>query len=106
MVDAPVTVAAPAATPAAKPKQILASGVKPIWCPGCGDFGVQAGINKALQDLGIEKHNVVIVSGIGCSSSMPHPFSTYGVHSLHGRLLHVAAGLKLANDDLTVIGAG
>jgi 2-oxoglutarate ferredoxin oxidoreductase subunit beta len=72
----------------------------------CGDFSVQAGITKALSDLGIEKHNVVLVSGIGCSSSMPHPFSTYGVHSLHGRLLPVAAGLKLANDDLTVIGAG
>jgi 2-oxoglutarate ferredoxin oxidoreductase subunit beta len=72
----------------------------------CGDFGVQAGINKALTDLGIEKHNVVIVSGIGCSSSMPHPFSTFGIHSLHGRLLPVAAGVKLANDDLTVIGTG
>jgi 2-oxoglutarate ferredoxin oxidoreductase subunit beta len=80
--------------------------VKPIWCPGCGDFGVQAGINKALSDLGIPKENAVIVSGIGCSSSMPHPFATYGVHSLHGRLLPVAAGVKLANDDLTVIGAG
>jgi 2-oxoglutarate/2-oxoacid ferredoxin oxidoreductase subunit beta len=87
-------------------KQILTSGVKPIWCGGCGDWGVFAGINKALTDLGIEKHNVVIVSGIGCSSSMPHPFSTFGVHSLHGRLLPVAAGVKLANDDLTVIGAG
>lgn len=90
----------------AKPKQVLTSGVKQIWCPGCGDWGVQAGIMKALGDLGIAKENAVIVSGIGCSSSMPHPFSTYGVHSLHGRLLPVAAGVKLANDDLTVIGAG
>ncbi len=89
-----------------KPRQVLTSGVKPIWCPGCGDYGVQAGINKALADLGIARENAVIVSGIGCSSSMPHPFSTYGVHSLHGRLLPVAAGIKLANDDLTVIGAG
>ncbi len=95
-----------AADTAAKPKQSLVSGVKPIWCPGCGDFGVQAGLMKALQELGIAKENVVIVSGIGCSSSMPHPFSTYGVHSLHGRLLPVAAGIKLANDDLTVIGTG
>ncbi len=87
-------------------KQVLTSGVKPIWCPGCGDYSVQAGIMKALTDLGIERENVLIVSGIGCSSSMPHPFSTFGVHSLHGRLLPVAAGAKLANDELTVIGAG
>ncbi len=90
----------------AKPKQNLMSGVKGIWCPGCGDWSVQAGIVKALQELGIEKDHVVIVSGIGCSSAMPHPFSTYGIHSLHGRLLPVAVGVKLANDDLTVIGTG
>ncbi len=94
------------ANPAAKPRQVFTSGVKPIFCPGCGDFGVLAGLQKALQELGIEKERVVIVSGIGCSSSMPHPFSTYGVHSLHGRLLPVAAGVKLANNDLTVIGTG
>ncbi|MDE1860616.1 MAG: 2-oxoacid ferredoxin oxidoreductase [Candidatus Micrarchaeota archaeon] len=87
-------------------KQVLTSGIKPIWCAGCGDFGVQAALVKALTDLGIDRSNVVLVSGIGCSSAMPHPFSTYGVHSLHGRLLPVASGLKLANDDLTVIGTG
>ncbi|MHB1830351.1 MAG: thiamine pyrophosphate-dependent enzyme [Candidatus Micrarchaeaceae archaeon] len=72
----------------------------------CGDFSVEAGLMKAVNDLGIEKEKIVIVSGIGCSSSMPHPFSTYGIHSLHGRLLPVANGVKLANDDLTVIGTG
>lgn len=98
----------PPATPITetKVKQNLASGVKPIWCPGCGDFGVYAAITKALTELGIEKQNVVIVSGIGCSSSMPQPFSTYGIHSLHGRLLPVASGAKLANHGLTVIGTG
>jgi len=85
-------------------KQVYTSGVKPVWCPGCGDYGVQAGILKALTDLGIDKSKVVLVSGIGCSSAMPHVFSTYGIHSLHGRVLPVATGVKLANDDLTVIG--
>jgi 2-oxoglutarate ferredoxin oxidoreductase subunit beta len=89
-----------------KPKQTYNSSIKPIWCPGCGDFGVQAAIIKALTELQIERNNVVIVSGIGCSSAMPHSFSTYGVHSLHGRLLPVAAGIKLANHELTVIGTG
>jgi 2-oxoglutarate/2-oxoacid ferredoxin oxidoreductase subunit beta len=87
-------------------KQVLTSGIKPIWCPGCGDFGVNAALTKALTDLDINKSNVVIVSGIGCSSAMPHSYSTYGVHSLHGRLLPVASGLKLANTDLTIIGTG
>ncbi len=89
-----------------KPKQNYASGIKPIWCPGCGDHAIKAGILKAMQDLGLEKSKVVLVSGIGCSSSMPHQFSTYGIHSLHGRLLPVAAGVKLANSELTVIGTG
>lgn len=87
-------------------KQVYASGVKPIWCPGCGDFGVFAAITKALSDLKVDKSNAVIVSGIGCSSAMPQTFSTYGIHSLHGRLLPVASGSRLANHDLTVIGTG
>ena len=87
-------------------KQVYTSTNKPIWCPGCGDFGVFASINKALIELNIDKSNVAIVSGIGCSSAMPHSFSTYGVHSLHGRLLPTASGIKLANSALTVIGTG
>ncbi|MGC8676008.1 MAG: thiamine pyrophosphate-dependent enzyme [Candidatus Micrarchaeia archaeon] len=85
-------------------KQIYTSGVKPVWCPGCGDYGVNAAILKALNELGIEKSKVLLVSGIGCSSAMPHVFSTYGIHSIHGRALPVATGAKLANDELTVIG--
>ncbi len=87
-------------------KQVYASGVKPIWCPGCGDYGVFAAITKALTDLKVDKSNAVVVSGIGCSSAMPQTFGTYGMHSLHGRLLPVASGVKLANHDLTVIGTG
>ncbi|MEM0149814.1 MAG: thiamine pyrophosphate-dependent enzyme [Candidatus Micrarchaeaceae archaeon] len=82
------------------------SDVKPIWCPGCGDYGVHAALNKALMDLGIEKSKIAIVSGIGCSSAMPHTFSTYSIHGIHGRVLPVAMGVKLANDELTVIGVG
>ena len=87
-------------------KQNYSSGVKPIWCPGCGDFGVNAAITKALTELNIERNNVMIVSGIGCSSAMPQVYNTYGVHSLHGRLVPVATGAKLANHELTVIGTG
>jgi 2-oxoglutarate ferredoxin oxidoreductase subunit beta len=82
------------------------SDIKPLWCPGCGNYGTYAALNKALVELGLQKENVVMVSGIGCSCSMPHTFNTYGVHSLHGRLLPVAEGIKLANDSLTVIGIG
>ncbi len=72
----------------------------------CGDFGVFAAITKALTELNVDKSNTMIVSGIGCSSAMPQTFSTYGMHSLHGRLLPVASGARLANHDLTVIGTG
>ncbi len=90
----------------AKTKQVYASGVKPIWCPGCGDFGVFAAITRAITELNLDKSNVMIVSGIGCSSAMPHQFGTYSMHSLHGRLIPVASGAKFANTDLTVIGTG
>jgi len=64
--------------------------VDPDWCPGCGDFGVLAAFQKALVDLQIQPHNVVTISGIGCSSNLPGYVSTYGMHTLHGRALAVA----------------
>ena len=82
------------------------SDVKPIWCPGCGDFGVLASLYRALSEMELDPANTVIVSGIGCSSRLPHFVSTYGFHSLHGRPLPVAMGVKLANPDLTVIAVG
>src|SRR3989475_12849705 len=82
------------------------SEIKPTWCPGCGDFAVLAGLQKALQVLQIEPWNLVIVSGIGCSSNIPHFLSSYGFHSIHGRAVPVASGVKLANTELTVIAAG
>ena len=80
--------------------------VDPDWCPGCGDFGVLAALQKALVDLQIQAHNVVAISGIGCSSNLPGYINTYGMHTLHGRALAVATGVKLANHDLTVVVTG
>lgn len=78
----------------------------PDWCPGCGDYGVLAALQKALVELQIPLHNVVTISGIGCSSNLPGYVNTYGMHTLHGRSLAVATGVKLANHALTVIVTG
>jgi 2-oxoglutarate/2-oxoacid ferredoxin oxidoreductase subunit beta len=80
--------------------------VDPDWCPGCGDFGVLAAFQKALVELQIQPYNVVTISGIGCSSNLPGFIETYGMHTLHGRALAVATGVKMANHDLTVVVTG
>src|SRR5438270_4670326 len=80
--------------------------VDPDWRPGCGDFGVLAALQKALVELQIPSHNVVAISGIGCSSNLPGYINTYGMHTLHGRSLAVATGVKQANHELTVIVTG
>jgi 2-oxoglutarate ferredoxin oxidoreductase subunit beta len=84
----------------------LKGKVDPDWCPGCGDFGVLAAVQKALVEMQIPTHNVVTLSGIGCSSNFPGYMNTYGMHTLHGRALAVATGLKLANHELTVLVTG
>ena len=84
----------------------LKGRVDPDWCPGCGDFGVLAAVEKALIELQIPSHNVVTISGIGCSSNFPGFINTYGMHTLHGRALAVATGVKLANHALTVMVTG
>ncbi|HXW57212.1 MAG TPA: 2-oxoacid:ferredoxin oxidoreductase subunit beta [Candidatus Cybelea sp.] len=84
----------------------LKGKVDPDWCPGCGDFGVLAAIEKGLVELGIANHSVVTISGIGCSSNLPGFINTYGMHTLHGRALAVATGVKLANHELTVLVTG
>ena len=84
----------------------LKGKVDPDWCPGCGDFGVLAALQKALVELQIQPHNVVTISGIGCSSNLPGYINTYGMHTLHGRALAVATGVKLANHELTVVVTG
>src|SRR3984893_12122980 len=80
--------------------------VNPDWCPGCGDFRALAAVQKALVELQIPNYNVVTISGIGCSSNFPGFINTYGMHTLHGRALAVATGVKLANHDLTVLVTG
>jgi len=80
--------------------------ISPDWCAGCGDFGVLTCLQKACAGLGIAPHRIVTVSGIGCSSNFPGFFNAYGMHTLHGRALAVAAGLKLANHELTVVVTG
>src|SRR3989344_595411 len=79
---------------------------KPDWCPACGNFGIINALKMALVELKISPHQVLVVSGIGCSSKLPHWLNTYGFHTLHGRPLPVATGAKLANHKLTVIAVG
>jgi len=76
------------------------------WCPGCGDFGITSAIQMALAELNLEPHKVVVVSGVGNAAKAPHFIKVNGVHTLHGRLLPFAMGIKIANPDLEVIGAG
>jgi len=79
---------------------------KPIWCPGCGDFAVLAGLYQAFAALDMDPTKTVIVSGIGCSSRLPVFIKSYGFHTVHGRTLPVATGIKMANPDLTVLAMG
>jgi len=82
------------------------SGVYIDWCPGCGDHGILAALQMALSELALEPHEVVIVSGVGNAPKLPHFVKANGVHTLHGRLLPFAMGIKMANPDLEVIGVG
>jgi 2-oxoglutarate ferredoxin oxidoreductase subunit beta len=72
------------------------------WCPGCGDYAILAQMQKTLPELGVPRENIVVVSGIGCSSRFPYYVNTYGVHSIHGRAPTVATGLKAARPELQV----
>ena len=76
------------------------------WCPGCGDFGVLAALQKALLDLAVPPEQVAIVAGIGCSGKIGNYINSYNLHVTHGRTMPAALGLKLANRELTVIAAG
>ncbi len=82
------------------------SGTLPTWCPGCGYFSIAEGVTSALNALAIDNKNVVIVSGIGCASRFPFFLDVYGLHTVHGRALPAAMGVKLANDALTVLVVG
>lgn len=82
------------------------SAAHPIWCPGCGDFGVLSALEDAFALHGRPPHEIVLVSGIGCSSRLPAYTNCYGFHGVHGRALALATGLKLARPDLDVITVG
>jgi 2-oxoglutarate/2-oxoacid ferredoxin oxidoreductase subunit beta len=76
------------------------------WCPGCGDFGIVNAVQMALMDMQIPRHKAAIFSGIGCSGKAAHFIHTYGIHTLHGRVLPFAQGAKLCNPDLEVLAVG
>jgi 2-oxoglutarate ferredoxin oxidoreductase subunit beta len=82
------------------------SELKPIWCPGCGDFGVVQAIYRALAAVNRPPHEIAFISGIGCSSRIPGYTTAYGFNSVHGRALPIAQGIKVANPDLLVLVAG
>jgi 2-oxoglutarate ferredoxin oxidoreductase subunit beta len=84
----------------------LRGKVDPDWCPGCGDFGVLAALKQAIAELGLQPHEVMTISGIGCSSNLPGYLNTYGMHTLHGRALAVATGAQLANHELKIVVTG
>ncbi len=72
------------------------------WCPGCDDYVILRAMQKALPEIGVNKEDVVFISGIGCSSRFPYYMDTYGMHSIHGRAPAIASGVKLANPNLSV----
>lgn len=72
------------------------------WCPGCGDYAILAAVQKLVPTLGIPREKFVFISGIGCSSRFPYYMNTYGFHTIHGRALSIATGVKIANPDLSV----
>ena len=87
-------------------EQDFKNGIKPIWCPGCGDHAVLNALAGALKDMGFETHKVSVITGIGCSSRLPGYMSCYGFNAIHGRPVPIATGLKLARPDQLVIAAG
>jgi 2-oxoglutarate ferredoxin oxidoreductase subunit beta len=72
------------------------------WCPGCGDYSILKQVQSVMPEIGINKEDVVFVSGIGCSSRFPYYMNTYGMHSIHGRATAVATGLKINRPELSV----
>jgi len=82
------------------------TGVHNDWCPGCGDFGIVNAIQMSLAEMQIPKHKTAIFSGIGCSGKTSHFINTYGIHTLHGRVLTFAQGAKIANPEMTIVAVG
>ena len=96
-----------ASPPPAKPgpeltRKDLVSDQEVRWCPGCGDYAILAQMQRLMPELGIPRHNIVFISGIGCASRFPYYMNTYGFHTIHGRAPTFATGLKAANPNLSV----
>lgn len=72
------------------------------WCPGCGDYSILKQVQSVMPEIGVDKEDIVFISGIGCSSRFPYYMNTYGMHSIHGRATAIASGLKAARPDLSV----
>lgn len=87
--------------PALTPKD-FATDQEVRWCPGCGDYSILAQVQKIMPTLGIPRENIVIISGIGCSSRFPYYMNTYGMHSIHGRATAIASGLKATRPELNI----
>jgi len=87
-------------------KKRYRSDVHPIWCPGCGHYGVLHSFYAAIAELDLPPEQIVIASGIGCSGRFPAFVNAYGFHGVHGRVLPLATGIKLGNPELTVIAVG
>ncbi len=85
--------------------QTYATG-HPIWCAGCGHFGVQGAIQHAMKTAGVELHETLVLAGIGCSGTVQNNIGAYGYHSMHGRVVPTAIGASLANPELTIIASG
>ena len=105
-VETAPTQAPPTVQPGPLTKDTYKGKIHPDWCPGCGDFSVLSALQTALFELGLKPHQVLVVSGIGCSSNLPGFINAYGMHTLHGRSLAVATGAKLGNHELKVICTG
>ncbi len=79
------------------------SSYKPTWCPGCGNYSISPATKKAFSDLNLDTHKIMMSFGIGCSSNGSNFYHLYSVHGIHGRALPVAVGVKLANQEMTVL---
>jgi 2-oxoglutarate ferredoxin oxidoreductase subunit beta len=97
--------APPPALPAFVPNDYK-TDLKPVWCPGCGDFGVLTALYRAMAELQLTPWNTAVVSGIGCSSRLPGYVETYGFNTVHGRALPLATGVAVARPDVKVIAVG
>jgi len=82
------------------------SGLEPVWCTACGNFGALKGLTQALADLDIPQERLAVISGIGCSSRLPGYTNSYAFNSIHGRALPIATGLKLARPEVTTLVVG